>query len=71
MQFGFNLLMWTDTLNDAALPHLDRMKAIGFDVVEVPVFDLDNMANYEKWGKRFDELEIGRASCRERVSRCV
>lgn len=60
MQFGFNLLMWTDTLNDAALPLLDRMNAIGFDVVEVPVFDLDNMANYEKWGKRFDELGLVR-----------
>jgi D-psicose/D-tagatose/L-ribulose 3-epimerase len=56
-----NLLMWTDTLSDEFLPLLDEMKEIGFDAVEVPVFDLDNMANYEKWNKRFDELGLARS----------
>ena len=60
MRFGMNLLMWTDTLTDEMLPLLDQMKEIGFDAVEVPVFDLDNLANYEKWSKRFDELGLAR-----------
>lgn len=60
MRFGLNLLLWTDTLNDQMLPLLDDMKAIGFDVVEIPCFDLDNLDNYAKWGKRFDELGLAR-----------
>jgi len=60
MRFGMNLLMWTDTLNDEALPYLDELKEIGFDVVEVPVFDLDNADNYAKWNKRLDELGLAR-----------
>ena len=60
MRFGMNLLMWTDTLDDAGLPYLDELKEIGFDVVEVPVFDLDNADNYAKWNKRLDELGLAR-----------
>lgn len=58
MKFGMNLLMWTDTLNDASLPLLDELKAIGYDVVEIPCFDLDNLDNYAKWGKRFDAVGL-------------
>lgn len=60
MRFGMNLLMWTDTLGDDMLPLLDELKSIGFDTVEIPCFDLDNLNNYAKWGKRFDELGLSR-----------
>lgn len=60
MKFGFNLLLWIDTLDDQGLPYLDQMKEMGFDLVELPVFDLDNMANYQKWAKRMDELGLAR-----------
>jgi D-psicose/D-tagatose/L-ribulose 3-epimerase len=60
MRFGMNLLMWTDTLSDDKLPLLDELKAIGYDTVEIPCFDLDNLDNYAKWGKRFDELALSR-----------
>jgi D-psicose/D-tagatose/L-ribulose 3-epimerase len=55
-----NLLMWIDTLSDEAMPYLDELKEIGFDLVEIPVFDLDNMAGYAKWNQRLDELGLGR-----------
>jgi D-psicose/D-tagatose/L-ribulose 3-epimerase len=61
MRFGMNLLLWTDTLNDASLPLLDELKEIGFDTVEIPCFDLDNLENYQKWGKRFDALGLSRS----------
>ncbi len=61
MKFGMNLLMWTDTLSDSMLPLVDEMKEIGFDVVEIPCFDLDDLKNYKKWGKRFDELGLARS----------
>jgi D-psicose/D-tagatose/L-ribulose 3-epimerase len=60
MRFGMNLLMWTDTLNDEMLPLLDELKEIGYDAIEIPCFDLENLDNYAKWGKRFDELGLGR-----------
>lgn len=60
MRFGMNVLLWTDTLTDQMLPVLDELKEIGFDVVEIPCFDLDNLDNYAKWGKRFDELKLSR-----------
>ena len=60
MKFGFNLLLWIDTLDDQGLPYLDQMKEMGFDLVELPVFDLDNTANYQKWAKRMDELGLAR-----------
>jgi len=60
MRFGMNLLLWTDTLSDNMLPLLDELKEIGFDTVEIPCFDLDNLDNYRKWGKRFDALGLSR-----------
>ncbi len=60
MRFGMNLLLWTDTLSDNMLPLLDELKEIGFDTVEIPCFDLDNLDNYAKWGKRFDALGLAR-----------
>jgi len=60
MRFGMNLLMWTDTLTDEMLPLLEEMQEIGFDTVEIPCFDLENLDNYAKWGKRFDELGLSR-----------
>lgn len=60
MRFGMNLLLWTDTLSDNMLPLLDELREIGFDTVEIPCFDLDNLDNYAKWGKRFDALGLAR-----------
>lgn len=60
MRFGMNLLMWTDTLTDEMLPLLEELKEIGYDAVELPCFDLDDLDNYAKWGKRLDELGLAR-----------
>ena len=60
MRFGINMLMWTDTLSDEWLPKVDELKEIGYDAIEVPVFDF-NIDTYAKWGKRFDELGLARS----------
>ena len=52
--------MWTDTLTDSMLPLLDEIKEIGYDTVELPCFELDNLDNYAKWGKRLDDLGLAR-----------
>jgi D-psicose/D-tagatose/L-ribulose 3-epimerase len=60
MRYGMNLLMWTDTLSDEMLPLLDQLKEIGYDAVELPAFDLDNLDNYAKWGKRCEQVGLSR-----------
>jgi len=59
MRYGMNLLLWTDTLNDAVRPLLDEIKQFGFDAVEVPIFETD-VEKYAQWGKYFDEAGLAR-----------
>jgi D-psicose/D-tagatose/L-ribulose 3-epimerase len=61
MQYGMNLLMWADTLTDEALPLLDQIKQIGFDAVELPLFEID-VAKYAKWGKHLDNAGLARTA---------
>ena len=59
MRYGMNLLLWTDTIGDAALPLLDEVKSIGYDAVEIPIFELD-VEKYAKWGKHLDNAGLAR-----------
>jgi D-psicose/D-tagatose/L-ribulose 3-epimerase len=61
MKFGMNLLLWTGHLDDSIMPVLDRLKSIGYDGVEVPMFELDEEF-YAGWGKRLDEMGFGRTA---------
>jgi D-psicose/D-tagatose/L-ribulose 3-epimerase len=61
MKYGMNLLMWTDTLSDDMLPLLEELKEIGFDSVELPIFD-DVPEAAATWGKRMDELSLSRTA---------
>ena len=58
MKFGMNLLLWTGELNDSLLPVLENLKKMGYDGVEIPVFNLD--LDYAAWGKRLDDLGLER-----------
>jgi sugar phosphate isomerase/epimerase len=51
MKYGLNLLLWTDRMHDGMTPIVERVKALGYDGVEVPIFDL-NEALYAQWGRR-------------------
>ncbi|TWU23667.1 sugar phosphate isomerase/epimerase family protein [Bythopirellula polymerisocia] len=57
MKYGLNLLLWTDHLDDSSLPVLESLKKMGYDGVEVPVFQLDE-AHYQAWGKRLADLGL-------------
>lgn len=59
MKFGMNLLLWTVNLPDDIMPVVENLKNMGFDGVEVPIFDLDP----KQWatnGKRLDDLGLER-----------
>jgi D-psicose/D-tagatose/L-ribulose 3-epimerase len=60
MRYGMNLLLWTDVLCDEALPLLDEIKKIGFDAVELPVFETD-VKKYAAWSKHLDNAGLARS----------
>ena len=62
MRFGMNLFLWVDTLTDDVLPLLEDIKQMGYDAVEVPVFESDT-AKYATWGKHFDNIGLARTGC--------
>jgi D-psicose/D-tagatose/L-ribulose 3-epimerase len=60
MKYGMNLLLWSGELDDSLLPVLERLRAMGYDGVEIPIFNLD--LDYAAWGKRLDELGLERTA---------
>ena len=52
MRYGMNLLLWTTHVSEAHWPMLERLKAIGYDIVEVPVFETEDAAAYARLGAR-------------------
>jgi D-psicose/D-tagatose/L-ribulose 3-epimerase len=61
MKFGINLYLWADDMHDRLLPVLERLKRIGYDGVEVPIFDLDQ-AQWALWARRLDDLGLQRTA---------
>ena len=56
MKFGMNLLLWSGELNDGLMPVLESLKSMGYDGVELPIFNTD--LDYAAWGKRLDDLGL-------------
>jgi D-psicose/D-tagatose/L-ribulose 3-epimerase len=61
MKLGMNLLLWTGEMHDGMLPVLEKLKKIGYDGVELPIFNLD-VDHWARWGKRLDDLGLGRTA---------
>src|SRR3954470_4151068 len=59
MKIGMNLLLWTDMVSPEHDGLLDQIKAIGFDAVEVPIFDTSDLAPYKRLGDRLKSLGLG------------
>ena len=57
MKFGMNLLLWTGELHDGLLPTLEKLKDMGYDGVELPMFNL-TVEKYAAWGKHLDDLGL-------------
>lgn len=61
MKYGINLMLWDDDMHDGLLPTLENLKRLGYDGVEVPMFDLDP-AKWEHWHRRLDDLGLERTA---------
>ena len=59
MQYGMNLLLWTTRPGPEHRPILAALAEMGYDLVEVPVFDLEDVAGYERLGKDIRDLGLG------------
>ena len=57
MKFGMNLLLWTGAMNDDMISVVASLKEMGYDGVEVPVFE-DNLELYTQWGARLQEMGL-------------
>ncbi len=41
MKYGMNMLLWSDNATgEDSLPILEKIKQVGYDGVEIPLFDL-------------------------------
>lgn len=61
MKYGINLLLWTDRMHDGLVPVVEQIKSMGYDGVEMPMFEL-NEALYADWGKKLDDLGLERTA---------
>ena len=61
MKIGMNMLLWTDHVTEQHLPIIERIKAAGYDGIEVPLGDGDTK-HYSMLGERLKELNL-EATC--------
>ena len=57
MKFGFNLLLWTTHVTDEHWPIVEKLKAAGYDGVEVPIFE-GTASHYEALGRRLKDAGL-------------
>jgi len=60
MKFGMNLLLWSGELNDGLIPVLHLLKNLGYDGVELPIFNTG--LDYSRWGKVLDDIGLARTA---------
>jgi hypothetical protein len=56
MKYGMNLLLWGGEFTMTCCRRFERLKAMGYDGVEVPMFNLD--LDYAGWAKKLDDLGL-------------
>ena len=61
VKYGINLMLWADDMDESLLPVLESAKKMGYDGVEVPLFDLD-AAKWARWSRRLDDLGLERTA---------
>ncbi len=61
MKYGMNLLLWATAVDESHDGILEQIKEIGYDGVEVPIFEHDAAA-FQRLGGKLDELELERTA---------
>ncbi len=58
MIYGMNLLLWTTRVDDSHLPILESLAAMGYGLVEVPVFDTADPGAYARLGRSIRDMGL-------------
>lgn len=61
MKFGMNMLLWTTDCAEEHFPLFEKLKAMGYDGVELPVFDMQ-LERFQQVGKKLDSLTLERTA---------
>ena len=61
MKFGMNMLLWTTDCTEEHFPIFEKLKAMGYDGVELPIFDMQ-LDRFQQIGKKLDSLSLGRTA---------
>ncbi len=61
MKYGMNMLLWTTDVNESHFGILESLKKIGYDGVELPIFDMD-VAKFSGIGKKLNDLGLQRTA---------
>jgi D-psicose/D-tagatose/L-ribulose 3-epimerase len=61
MKLGINLYLWADRMDEGLLPVLETLKRIGYDGIEVPIFELDEV-EWARWARQLDDLGLERTA---------
>ncbi|MCX7421552.1 MAG: sugar phosphate isomerase/epimerase [Planctomycetia bacterium] len=61
MKFGMNMLLWTTDVNESHYGILDSLKKIGYDGVELPIFDM-NVDHFAKLGQKLTDTGLQRTA---------
>ena len=57
-KLGFNLLAWSASISDDLFPHIERLKKIGYDGIEICMGQQDPAA-YKRLKKLLGDLSLG------------
>jgi len=60
MKYGMNLLLWSGEFSDDLIPVCQQLKEIGYDGVELPMFNTD--LDYAAIGKQLDSIGLARTA---------
>lgn len=60
MKYGMNLLLWSGEVTEELYPVIEKLKEIGFDGVELPMFNLD--LDYAALGSFLDSVGLQRTA---------
>ncbi len=60
MKYGMNLLLWSGEFSDDLIPVCEKLKEIGFDGVELPMFNID--LDYAAIGKQLASIGLARTA---------
>ncbi len=66
MKFGMNLLLWSGELTEDLLAVCESLKKMGYDGVEIPLFNYD--LDYAALGKQLDDLGLQRTAVTVRTA---